>query len=128
MNDRTRNIVVPDERTGERILPTAREAEVIDYYAEGYTHRAIESLTGMSSQTQKHMLRRLGIPWASQWTGRGWQTIAWAFPRLMTDAEMLRGSELTDTHLRVSEQRTRDAEREVAATMARAAGQAERAA
>ena len=86
------------------------EQELIDYYAEGYTLRYIESVTGVSIQAQKHMMRRLEIPiplYPNQTD----------YPRLMSDAEMLRGGEITDRHMAVSDRRTRDAEREVAATL-----------
>jgi hypothetical protein len=104
------------ERTPERLLPTMDEQGVIDYYAEGHSHRAIARLTGWTYSRQLHLLADRAVPL------RDWEMpSAGDRPRFLSDAEILRGEEITDAHLAVSERRTQQAEREVAETLARGA-------
>jgi hypothetical protein len=107
--------VTPDTREPLRMTPTMREQHAIDLYAEGYSHPSIQVETGIARTDQHRIFVRYGIPVRTY-------PNASDRPRLMTDAEMLRGGELTDAHLAVSERRTRDTEREVAETMQRING------
>jgi hypothetical protein len=58
----TETLVVPDTRRGVRILPTWEEQHVIDLYAEGHSHRAIEVDTEMSVSQQKHLILDRQVP------------------------------------------------------------------